>query len=191
MMATKKKTTRRKRARKYYDLHEGRNIMISGEICDEMAPDIITSILLMAKEDPEEEVRLFINTHGGDLNVMFAIHDVIRSIPCPIHTIGMGHVMSAGTLLLACGKRRSIYEHTIVMMHEPIFSVEELRIDSMKKELAINKVMRDKMMALSAKYMGMDVKQLEADLASGDKYFTAEEAVKYGLADDVIKIYKS
>lgn len=190
-MATKKKPTRRKRARKYYDLHEGRNIIISGEICDEMAPDLITSILLMAKEDPEEEVRLFINTDGGDLNVMFAIHDVIRSIPCPVHTIGMGHVMSAGTLLLACGKKRSIYEHTIVMMHEPIFSADELRVDSMKKELAINKVMRDKMMVLLAKYMGMDVKQLEADLASGDKYFTAEEAVKYGLADEVIKIYKS
>lgn len=191
MAAKKKAVPRRKRARKYYDLHEGRNAIISGEICDEMASDLIASILLMAKEDPEEEVRLFINTWGGDLSVMFAIHDIIRSVPCPVHTIGMGNVMSAGTLLLACGKKRSIYENAVVMMHEPIFSSEELRIDSLKKELAINKIMRDKMMLLMAKYMGMDIKQLEIDLASGDKYFTAEEAVKYGLADDVIKIYKS
>lgn len=191
-MATRKKTVRRRRrARKYYDLHEGRNVIISGEICDEMAPELITSVLLMAKEDPAEEIRLFINTDGGALNVMFAIHDVIRSIPCPVHTIGMGHVMSAGTLLLACGKKRSIYEHTVVMLHEPIFSCDDLRIDSMKKELAINKVMRDKMLLLLSKHMSMDVKQLESDLASGDKYFTAEEAVKYGLADEVIKIYNS
>lgn len=190
-MAIKKKSkVRRRRARKYYDLHEGRNVIISGDMCDEMAPDLITSILLMAKEDPTEEVRVFINTDGGDLNVMFAIHDVIKSIPCPVHTIGMGHVMSAGTLLLACGKKRSIYEHTIVMLHEPIFSTDYLRIDSMKKELAINKVMRDKMLVLLAQYMSVDIKQLEQDLASGDKYFTAEEAVKYGLADEVIKIYK-
>lgn len=190
-MATRKKVTKRRRARKYYDLHDGRNVIISGDICEEMMPDLLASILLMAKEDPEEEIRLFINTDGGDLSVMFALHDVIRSIPCPVHTIGMGHVMSAGTLLLACGKKRSIYEHTVVMMHEPIFGTDDLRIDSMKKELAINKFMRDKMLLLLSKYLSMDVKQLEADLASGDKYFTAEEAVKYGLADEVVKIYKS
>jgi ATP-dependent Clp protease protease subunit len=155
-----------------------------------MVPDLITSILLMAKEDPEEEIRVFINTGGGDMYAMFAIHDIIRSIPCPVHTIGMGHIESAGTLLLACGKKRSIYEHTVIMLHEPYFSSDEVNIDGLKKELAINKVMRDKMLLLLSKYLQVDLKQLESDLASGDKLFTAEEAVKYGLADEVVKIYK-
>ena len=144
----------------------------------------------MAKEDPSEVIRIFINSTGGDISVMFAIHDIIRSVPCQIHTIGMGQVMSAGTLLLACGHRRYIYENTVVMLHEPYFSSDELKIDSMKKELAINKILRDKMLSLMALYLSIDCKQLEMDLAAGDKYLTAEEAVKYGLADEVIKIYK-
>jgi ATP-dependent Clp protease protease subunit len=166
-----------------------RSIIISGSISDQIVPEITASVMTFVRKSKTKPISVYINSDGGDLNAMFAIHDILRTAPCPVHTYGFGHVMSAGTLLLACGDTRYLYENALVMMHEPMFSMgEDSNINIIMNEIKINSVIRDKFFDLMEIYLDKPKADLISDLSQGDKFMTSSEAHLYGLVDYLIPV---
>ena len=105
---------------------EQRSIMFVGEVNEEKAADLISALLVLSQEKPEdstrgEDIKLYISTYGGSAHEMFGVYDIMNWCKqhCDIQTIGMGKVMSAGTLLLAAGTqgKRKLAKHCQIMIH--------------------------------------------------------------------------
>lgn len=173
-------------------LESARIVKIFGEI-DEDTADVFTDAMLsLSFESPEKEITLYINSEGGSMYAMFAMHDVMRMIPNPIHTIGIGRVMSAAVLLLAAGDRRSIMPNTYVMMHEPsMFGGFENKVGQWERDLDHIKILKERKYDLMSHYTGLSLEQIAEDLNGQDKYIDASEAQAYGLVDEICKIYKT
>ena len=170
----------------YQRLLKERIIWLGGEVRDENANAICAQLLLLAAEDPERDIYLYINSPGGSVTAGMAIYDTMQYIKPDVVTVGMGLAASMGQFLLTAGApgKRYITPHTRVLLHQPLGgaggSATEIRINAdlilgMKKELA----------AITASRTGKTVEQVEAD-GDRDHWFTAQEALEYGFVDRVI-----
>ena len=170
----------------YQRLLKERIIWLGGEVRDENANAICAQLLLLAAEDPDRDIYLYINSPGGSVTAGMAIYDTMQYIKPDVVTVGMGLAASMGHFLLTAGApgKRYITPHTRVLLHQPLGgaggSATEIRINAdlilgMKKELA----------AITASRTGKTVEQVEAD-GDRDHWFTAQEALEYGFVDRVI-----
>ena len=170
----------------YQRLLKERIIWLGGEVRDENANAICAQLLLLAAEDPDRDIYLYINSPGGSVTAGMAIYDTMQYIKPDVVTVGMGLAASMGQFLLTAGApgKRYITPHTRVLLHQPLGgaggSATEVRINAdlilgMKKELA----------AITASRTGKTVEQVEAD-GDRDHWFTAQEALEYGFVDRVI-----
>lgn len=181
-----------------------RTIGLIGDIDEEKAGEVIYGMLALkesgknepdenkksSKKDTYEPFNFYLSTHGGSASDMFAIYDVMRQIKkdCDISTIGIGKVMSAGVLLLAAGTKgkRKIGKHCRVMIHSvlagnegPLHNLEnELNEIRWTQERYVNALIAETKLTK----VGMN-KLLDKHV---NIYLSAEEAVKYGIADEVI-----
>ena len=170
----------------YQRLLKERIIWLGGEVRDENANAICAQLLLLAAEDPDRDIYLYINSPGGSVTAGMAIYDTMQYIKPDVVTVGMGLAASMVQFLLTAGApgKRYITPHTRVLLHQPLGgaggSATEIRINAdlilgMKKELA----------AITASRTGKTVEQVEAD-GDRDHWFTAQEALEYGFVDRVI-----
>ena len=170
----------------YQRLLKERIIWLGGEVRDDNANAICAQLLLLAAEDPDRDIYLYINSPGGSVTAGMAISDTMQYIKPDVVTVGMGLAASMGQFLLTAGApgKRYITPHTRVLLHQPLGgaggSATEIRINAdlilgMKKELA----------AITASRTGKTVEQVEAD-GDRDHWFTAQEALEYGFVDRVI-----
>ena len=170
----------------YQCLLKERIIWLGGEVRDENANAICAQLLLLAAEDPDRDIYLYINSPGGSVTAGMAIYDTMQYIKPDVVTVGMGLAASMGQFLLTAGApgKRYITPHTRVLLHQPLGgaggSATEIRINAdlilgMKKELA----------AITASRTGKTVEQVEAD-GDRDHWFSAQEALEYGFVDRVI-----
>ena len=170
----------------YQRLLKERIIWLGGEVRDDNANAICAQLLLLAAEDPDRDIYLYINSPGGSVTAGMAIYDSMQYIKPDVVTVGMGLAASMGQFLLTAGApgKRYITPHTRVLLHQPLGgaggSATEIRINAdlilgMKKELA----------AITASRTGKTVEQVEAD-GDRDHWFTAQEALEYGFVDRVI-----
>jgi len=161
-----------------------RRILLSGKIDEVRSHDLREALLDLEAADPAAPINLYIDTLGGSAYSMFSMYDALQASPCPIHTIGIGKVMSCGVLLLASGNKRALTPNTTVMMHQ--FSTEiNGELDSMSIELAHSKFLQDRMYTYYALHTGQTMAVIEKDLRN-DRYMTADEALKYGIVDKVL-----
>ncbi len=170
----------------YQRLLKERIIWLGGEVRDENANAICAQLLLLAAEDPDRDIYLYINSPGGSVTAGMAIYVTMQYIKPDVVTVGMGLAASMGQFLLTAGApgKRYITPHTRVLLHQPLGgaggSATEIRINAdlilgMKKELA----------AITASRTGKTIEQVEAD-GDRDHWFTAQEALEYGFVDRVI-----
>ena len=170
----------------YQRLLKERIIWLGGEVRDDNANASCAQLLLLAAEDPDRDIYLYINSPGGSVTAGMAIYDTMQYIKPDVVTVGMGLAASMGQFLLTAGApgKRYITPHTRVLLHQPLGgaggSATEIRINAdlilgMKKELA----------AITASRTGKTVEQVEAD-GDRDHWFTAQEALEYGFVDRVI-----
>ena len=170
----------------YQRLLKERIIWLGGEVRDDNANAICAQLLLLAAEDPDRDIYLYINSPGGSVTAGMAIYDTMQYIKPDVVTVGMGLAASMGQFLLTAGApgKRYITPHTRVLLHQPLGgaggSATEIRINAdlilgMKKELA----------TITASRTGKTVEQVEAD-GDRDHWFTAQEALEYGFVDRVI-----
>ena len=170
----------------YQRLLKERIIWLGGEVRDDNANAICAQLLLLAAEDPDRDIYLYINSPGGSVTAGMAIYDTMQYVKPDVVTVGMGLAASMGQFLLTAGApgKRYITPHTRVLLHQPLGgaggSATDIRINAdlilgMKKELA----------QITASRTGKSVEQVEAD-GDRDHWFTAQEALEYGFVDRVI-----
>jgi len=172
-----------------------RSMMLYGDVNEEKAGDMVAGLLMLHGHRSEEEeadnsIKFYISTYGGSADDMFSVHDVMRYVrqDCEIETIGMGKIMSAGTLILASGTkgRRKIMKNCRVMIHA--VSAGNLgTIHNLENELEEIQHLQEMYVSALADETNMTKRQIRKILDQKvNVYLTAEEAVEYGLADEVI-----
>ncbi len=167
-------------------LLEHRTIMLWDDVDEDSSRAIVTRILALIADEPYAPIQLVINSYGGSVTNCLAIYDALQSVPAGIQTICFGVAYSAGALLLAAGSKgnRLILPNAEVMIHElsawvggsyADIRIQKEHLDAMQKRLT----------GILAKHTGKPEETIAADTAR-DKFFSAEDAVKYGLADEVV-----
>jgi len=176
------------------DAPESRSIMFVGEVTEDKAADFISALLVLAqtKDDDAEktdDIKIYINTYGGSADEMFAIYDVMNWCKelCDVQTIGLGKVMSAGTLILAAGTKgkRYLSSHCRVMMHS-VNGGHAGELHNLQNEMEQMAGLQDSYIQAMSSETNMTKRQLQTLI---DKkiniYLDAEEAIAKGLADEV------
>jgi len=174
---------------------EQRSIMFVGEINEEKTADLISALLVLSqqkeeKEERAEDIKIYISTYGGSADEMFGVYDIMNHCKqfCDIETIGFGKVMSAGTLLLAGGTKgkRKLGKHCRVMIHAVNGgSVGELH--NLENEMEQMKALQDNYIQCLSSETQMTKRQIQSLINRKiSVYFSAEEAIEKGLADEVL-----
>lgn len=169
------------------DEKKTRTILLSGDVNKEMAKTAVEKIIELAQADPTRDITILIDTWGGYIDDMFTIHDIMKSVPCNIRTVGLGRVMSAGVLLLAAGTKgkRFVTPNCTVMEHQ-VHSGVYGTTEDLEIEAQYIRSLQDKWFSLLAKYTGQKKKKLDEDFKK-EKYMNAKEALDYGLVDGILK----
>ncbi len=170
----------------YNRLLRERIIWLGSEVRDENANAICAQMMLLAAEDPDKDIWLYINSPGGSITAGMAIYDTMQYIKPDVATIAMGMAASMGQFLLSSGAKGKRYAtpHTRVLMHQPSGgfggTATDVRINA---ELILH--MKRVLAELTAEQTGKTIEQINAD-ADHDRWFTAQEALEYGFIDHVV-----
>lgn len=165
-----------------------RSIYLFGEVDTDMTKHLAEQMAHLLKEDSKSPICVVVNTEGGGVYESFAMHDLIRACPAPVHTYGLGTVMSAGTIILAAGRKRYAYPNCWLMAHEPWFVGSDLRAGELKSDMLHNERLSSVFYGLYSKYCQKPINIIESDLNGRTIYFSATEAKKYGFVDDIVDI---
>lgn len=167
-----------------------RRLFLNGEVTDEMANEFVSKLLYLAEES-DEEVNIYLNSLGGSVNAGLVIYDVIQSCAFPINIYCTGMAASMGAIILAGGQkgRRYILPHSKVMIHEPLIaggvggsatSIKKTADSILEVRALINDILQ--------KHTGKPKKTIEK-ATSFDNYMNAEEAVEFGICDEIRNIF--
>jgi len=163
-----------------------RIVFLGMPIDDTVANLVVAQLLLLEGEDPEKDIRLYINSPGGSVTAGMAIYDTMRHIRSEVSTICLGQAASMGAFLLAAGTKgkRLALPHSRILIHQPLGGAQGQATDI---EIAAREILRIKreLNELLAQHTGQSVKQIEKD-TDRDNIMTAHEAKEYGLVDEVI-----
>jgi ATP-dependent Clp protease protease subunit len=173
-------------AQVYNRLLKERIIFLGTAVMDEMANAICAQLLLLAAEDPERDIWLYINSPGGSVSAGMAIYDTMQFVNNDVATVGMGLAASMGQFLLCAGTKGKRYAtpHARIMMHQPSGGIGGTAADiaiQAEQMLYTKRIMQDRI----AFHTGQTIEQIEKD-SDRDRWFSAEEAKEYGFVDHVV-----
>ena len=179
---------------------EQRVLGLYGDVNEENTQEFLSGLLHYhhTREGPPDEdgnvpllpMDLYISTGGGNVAEMFAVYDMLRVVreDCPIHTFGIGRVMSAGVLLLAAGTKgeRRIGKHCRIMLHR-VLTGESGSLHSIEAGFKEAETLEKMMFEALVEETNLTMKQLKKIVSKNlDAYFSAEEAVEMGIADIIV-----
>ncbi len=178
------------RGRATYDIWSrlmvDRIVFLGFPITDDVANLIIAQLLYLESQDPEKDIFLYVNSPGGSISAGMAIYDTMHFIRAPVATIGVGMAASMGAVLLAGGEpgKRRILPNSRVLIHQPW---GQARGQASDIEIQANELLRWKttIHELLSAHTGQPVERIAKD-TERDRILTAEQAVEYGLVDEVI-----
>ncbi|WP_375476171.1 ATP-dependent Clp protease proteolytic subunit [uncultured Jatrophihabitans sp.] len=170
----------------YERLLRERIIFLGQQVDDTISNQICAQLLLLAAEDPERDINLYVNSPGGSVTAGMAIFDTMQFVECDIATYAMGLAASMGQFLLSAGARGKRYAlpHARILMHQPLGG-----IGGTASDIAIQaeqmKLIKVQMAELIAEHTGQPLEKIQAD-SNRDRWFTADEALEYGFVDHVV-----
>lgn len=178
------------RGERSYDIYSrllsDRIIFLGEEVSDTSASLIVAQMLFLEAQDPDKEIRLYINSPGGSISAGLAIYDTMRYIKCDVSTICLGLAASFGAFLLAGGTKgkRMALPNAEIMIHQPSGGAKGQATDI---KIVADHILRTKkkLNEILAANTGQPLEVIEVD-TERDNYMSAEEAMKYGLIDSVI-----
>jgi ATP-dependent Clp protease, protease subunit len=179
------------RTERVYDIYsrllKERIIFLGTEIHDALANTVVAQMLFLEYEDPDKDILLYINSPGGSVTAGLAIYDVIKHVKPDVQTICVGSCFSMGALLLGAGTKgkRFILPHGKVMLHQPSGGATGQSTDIQIHAKEIIKTKRE-LNQILAECTGKTEEQVERD-TDRDLYMTAEEAVAYGIVDEIFR----
>ncbi len=181
-------TARGERSFDIYSRLLGERIIFLGQqIDDEIANLVVAQLMHLESDDPDKDIFIYINSPGGSLSAALAIYDAMRFVGPDVQTVCFGIAMSGGSLILAGGtegKRMSLPNGRI-LIHQPSggFQGQTTDIEIHAREVL---ELRRRMEEIYARHTGQTVERIHAD-AERDRFFSAAEAVEYGLVDRVVE----
>ena len=179
------------RGERSYDIYsrllKDRIVMLSGEIDDAVASSIVAQLLFLEAEDPDKDIYLYINSPGGVVTSGFSIYDPMNYIKPDVSTICIGPAASMGAFLLSCGAKGKRYAlpNSRIMIHQPLGGAQGQATDI---EIQAKEILRMKEILnnILSQNSGKDLAQVEKD-TDRDFFMSAEDAVQYGLIDQVLQ----
>ena len=171
----------------YQRLLRERIVFLGSQVEDTVANLLCAQILLLASEDPDRDIFLYINSPGGSITAGMAIYDTMQYVQNDVATVAMGLAASMGQFLLSAGAKGKRYAlpHARIMMHQPSGGIggtaSDIKIQA-EQMLHIKKQMAE----LIAEQTGQTLEQVERD-SDRDRWFTSDEAKEYGFIDHVVR----
>ncbi len=178
------------RGERSYDIYsrllKERIIFLGTEINDDVSNLVIAQLLFLQSEDAEKDISIYINSPGGVVTAGLAVYDTIRFLKCPITTYCVGQAASMAAVLLSAGTKGKRYAlpNSRIMIHQPLGGAQGQATDIGIQAKEILR-MKQRLNEILAEHTGQKVKTVEND-TDRDYFMTAEEAVKYGLVDEVV-----
>ncbi len=178
------------RGERSYDIFsrllKDRIIFLGDEIDDSAANLVVAQMLFLEMEDPDKDIMLYINSPGGSITAGMAIYDTMRYLKCEVATVCVGMAASMAAFLLAAGAKgkRKALPHAEVMIHQPLGGARGQATDIQihaEQILRVKKMMNE----LLSQNTGKPLKTVEKDVER-DHFLTAEQALDYGIIDEII-----
>jgi ATP-dependent Clp protease protease subunit len=171
----------------YNKLFEERIIFLGVQIDDASANDVMAQLLTLESADPDRDITIYINSPGGSFTSLTAIYDTMRFIKCDVQTVCLGQAASAAAVLLAAGQKgkRFALKNARILLHQP--ATEGGYGQSSDIEIQAREILRMRSMleTMLAESTGKTQQDISHDIER-DKIFTADEALTYGLIDEVL-----
>lgn len=165
-----------------------RIVFLGTPINDQVANVIVAQLLFLARDDPEREVQMYINSPGGHIHAGMAIYDTMQMISAPVHTYAVGMTASMGTVLLAAGEpeNRFALPNATIHVHQPMGGAQGQATDI---EIHAKEILRlrDRLNHILVKHTGQSRERIEQD-TERDFFMDAEAAAEYGLVDHVLDL---
>lgn len=179
------------RGERAYDIYslllKERIIFLGTPIDDQVANVIVAQILFLNHEDPDKEIKMYVNSPGGQIYAGLAIYDTMQIVSNPISTVAVGVTASFGTVLLTAGTkgRRYALPNATVHMHQPLGGAQGQATDI---EIQAKQILhlKELLSQIMAKHTGQTLEVIERD-TDRDFYMDAKAAVEYGLVDHVLE----
>jgi ATP-dependent Clp protease protease subunit len=171
----------------YSRLLKDRIIFLTGEVDMASANTVIAQLLFLEAEDPKKDIYFYINSPGGSIHAGMAIYDTMQHVKCDVSTICVGMAASMGAVLLGGGtkgKRLSL-PHSMILIHQPLGGAEGQASDIEIRAKEMNRL-KKMLYELIAKDTGNTYAKIEKD-SDRDFHMSAEEALKYGIVDKILK----
>ena len=179
------------RGERAYDIYslllKERIVFLGTPIDDQVANLMVAELLFLSREDPERDIEMYINSPGGQIYAGLAIYDTMQMIPNKISTVAVGVTASFGTVLLAAGAKGHRYAlpHATIHIHQPLGGAQGQASDI---EIQAREILRLKarLNSIMSENTGKSLEVIEHD-TERDFYLDAEQAVDYGIVDQVLK----
>ena len=178
------------RGERAYDIYsrllKDRIVFLGTEVNDDVANLVTAQFLFLESEDPEKEISFYINSPGGSVTAGLAIYDTMQFIKPPVSTLCLGQAASMGAVLLTAGHkgRRYALPHSRIMIHQPLGGAQGQATDLEIQAREILR-MREELNNIFVRHTGQKSQKIEKD-TDRDMFMSPEQAVEYGLIDEVI-----
>lgn len=175
----------------YAKLFEERIIFLGTQVDDTSANDIMAQLLVLEGLDPDRDITMYINSPGGSFTALMAIYDTMQYVRPDVQTVCLGQAASAAAVLLAAGTKgkRACLPNSRVLIHQPAAQGTQGQVSDLEIQAAEIERMRTLMENTLARHTGRTAEHIRQD-TDRDKILTAEQAVEYGIVDQVFEYRK-
>lgn len=176
----------------YAKLSQDRILFLSEDLHDELATDMVATLLLKDSEDPEKKITLFINSHGGDIRNAFMIYDVMSMIQAPVETVCIGAAMDEALILLSGGEpgMRFSTPHAIISATQLLPGLHmHTDLPGAEAVMQQHKLDNDRLMEILSKTSKKKISQVRKDF-DRRVFLSAKDALKYGFIDGIVQLTK-
>jgi ATP-dependent Clp protease, protease subunit len=175
----------------YAKLFEERVIFLGVQIDDASANDVMAQLLCLESMDPDRDISIYINSPGGSFTALTAIYDTMQFVKPDIQTVCMGQAASAAAVLLAAGTpgKRMALPNARILIHQPYSETGRAQVSDLEIQAREILRMREQLEEMLAKHSNKDVAVIREDIER-DKILTAEEALDYGMVDQIVSTRK-
>jgi ATP-dependent Clp protease protease subunit len=174
----------------YSRLLKDRIVFLSGPVDEQVANLVVAQLLHLESDDPDKDVKLYVNSPGGDMNAMFAIYDTMQCVRPDMQTTCVGQAASAAAVVLAAGApgKRQTLPHSRILIHQPHGGVQgqSVDIEIWARDVVVQ---RDHMVEILAHHSGQTQARIREDI-DRDFILRGADAVAYGLVDHVIEPHR-
>lgn len=171
------------------ELLSRREIFLTEEVNAETSNELIKQLMYLERQDSGKEITLYINSPGGEVISGLAVYDLISLMKSPVRTVCTGTAASMGAILFLAGEKREMLPHTRLMIHDPSFGVGSIggkKSHELRHELEKLDEVRAALAKIIAEKTGRPLEEIY-DVTSDDTFYSAEEAITFGLATGIMK----